>query len=249
MSTETNLRLRLAGSGEPLSVRPGRLIVAGYTARDEAAVNRHIEELAAIGVPPPASVPAFYDLDPGLVSTGARVEVAGAATSGEVEPVLVRHRGTYFLGVGSDHTDRALERTDVAASKAACPKPVGGTVTEIGPGLAALSALSGGSGSSGGSGGSGLDWDGIEAGCEVDGAAYQAGPLASLRHPAELVERMTATLGEISGDLVLFCGTLPLIGGEFIHGGTWSLSLRLPTGTHLRHTYTADRQTTHSGSH
>ncbi|TDD72800.1 DUF2848 domain-containing protein [Actinomadura darangshiensis] len=212
------LNLTVAGSGEPLSVRPERLVVAGYTARDEESVARHIEELAAIGVPPPPAVPMFYDLDPALLSTDALVEVGGASTSGEVEPVLVRHRGAYFLGVGSDHTDREIERTDIAASKAACPKPVGGDVAEIGldfPG-----------------------WDEVEARSEVDGRPYQAGAVSTLRHPAELVERMTATLGGIAGDLVLFCGTLALLGGTFVHGDRWSLSLSLPAGSRLTHTYT-----------
>jgi hypothetical protein len=30
--------------------------------------------------------------------------------------------------IGSDHTDRALERVSVAASKQVCPKPVGTTL-------------------------------------------------------------------------------------------------------------------------
>lgn len=214
------LNLTVAGSGEPLTVRPARLVVAGYTARDEASVARHIEELAAIGVPPPPSVPTYYDLDPALLSTDARVEVDSPATSGEVEPVLVRRDGVYYLGVGSDHTDRDLERSDITTAKAACPKPVGGDVLEIGPDLAFP------------------DWDAIEARSEVDGRPYQAGALSALRHPADLVARMTATIGDVDGDLVMFCGTLALLGGTFVHGATWSLSLCPPAGPALTHTYT-----------
>jgi len=36
------------------------LIVAGWTGRDEKALHHHIEELAAIGVPRPLSMPVFY---------------------------------------------------------------------------------------------------------------------------------------------------------------------------------------------
>ncbi|MEO9527100.1 MAG: DUF2848 family protein, partial [Roseibium sp.] len=43
-----------------LSCTPDRLIVAGWTGRDRAAVDHHIEELAAIGVPTPSSVPLYY---------------------------------------------------------------------------------------------------------------------------------------------------------------------------------------------
>ena len=212
--------LNLTVGGDRLTVRPDRLIVAGYTAKDEESVTRHIEELAAIGVPPPPTVPMFYDLDPALLTTAASVRVGGPATSGEVEPVLIRHDGTYFLGVGSDHTDRELERADIAGSKAACPKPVGSEVLAIGADL------------------SFPDWDRIEARSEVDGAPYQDGLIAVLRHPSELVEKMTAALGAIQGDLVLFCGTLPLLGGKFVHGEKWTLSLRLPGSTELTHTYT-----------
>ncbi|NBE50138.1 DUF2848 family protein [Streptomyces boluensis] len=216
--------VNVAGTGEVLELSPRRLIVAGYTARDEASVAHHIAELAAIGVPPPASVPAFYDLDPRLVTTDAVVEVAGPATSGEVEPVLIRHSGRHFLAVGSDHTDRDLERADIAASKAACPKPVGGTVVEIGPDLPGLDLPA-------------LLWDRIAAESTVDDQPYQEGSVATLRHPAELLERMTAVLGDVTGDLVLFCGTFPLLTGAFAHGSHWRVCLNLPNGTALTHSY------------
>lgn len=213
------LTLNVVGTGEEIQLSLNRLIVAGYTARDQAAVAHHIAELAAIGVPPPASVPAFYDLDPRLLTTGAVIEVDGPATSGEVEPVIVRHGGRHFLAVGSDHTDRDLERTDIAVSKAACPKPIGGTVVEIGPDVTSL------------------DWDRLAADCTVDDRAYQEDSVATLRHPAELLERMEAVLGRIADDLVLFCGTFPLLTGTFVHGSAWQMCLGMPDGTTLTHRY------------
>lgn len=213
------LPLTESGTGARLHVDPARLVVAGYTARDEAAVRAHIAELAEIGVAPPASVPAFYDLDPELLGVDPVVEVDGAATSGEVEPVVVRHGGCWFLGVGSDHTDRDLERADVARSKAACPKPLGDVVLEIGTDLSALA------------------WDDLSARCVVDGVRYQDGSIASLRHPSELVERMTDEVGPSTGDLVLFCGTLPLLAGAFAYGTYWRLALDVPGGTELTHAY------------
>ncbi|MEV8634904.1 DUF2848 family protein [Streptosporangium sp. NPDC051023] len=216
--------LNVSGSNEQLAISPERLIVAGYTARDEAAVAEHIAELEAIGVPRPAGVPAFYDLDPALLTTDGVIEVDGPSTSGEVEPVLVRHGGRYFLAVGSDHTDRDLERADIAASKAACPKPLGETVVEIGTGMSTL------------------DWDSLTAVSSVDGWTYQKGAVATLRHPADLLERMAAAVGEISGDLVLFCGTMPLLRSEFTYGGYWRMHLELPAGTLLAHAYETKRR-------
>src|ERR1700722_18749465 len=99
------LQLRLLGTDSHLDLEAPRLIIAGYTGRNVAAVAAHIEELAAIGIPPPASVPAFFELDPSLVTSDAVVTIFGSNTSGEAEPVLIRHHGRHYLGVGSDHTD------------------------------------------------------------------------------------------------------------------------------------------------
>ncbi|MFJ5900842.1 DUF2848 family protein [Streptomyces sp. NPDC093064] len=116
----TQLRFRTE-AGDEVTVAPTHLVVAGYTGRDLTAVRHHIEELAAIGVPEPDKIPAFYELDANLLSTNHEIEVDGTATSGEVEPVLIRANGRYYLTVGSDHTYRKLERFDIHASKAACP--------------------------------------------------------------------------------------------------------------------------------
>ncbi|GAB2983389.1 DUF2848 domain-containing protein [Amycolatopsis acidiphila] len=220
MPANRALPVHVAGTGERLTIEPERLVVAGYTAKDEAAVRAHIAELADIGVPPPSSVPAFYDLDPALLTADAVVEVGGRKTSGEVEPVVIRHGGRYFLGVGSDHTDRELEREDVAGSKAACPKPLGSVVADAGTDL------------------SEVDWDRLLAGSTVDGRPYQEGSVSTLRHPAELVERMNAVLDvPCTVDLVLYCGTLPLPGGEFVYGSAWRVQLELPGGHTLAHAY------------
>ncbi|MGW7535053.1 DUF2848 family protein [Amycolatopsis sp. NPDC054798] len=211
----TTIALHVAGSGEELAFTPARLVVAGYTGSDEAAVEEHIAELAAIGVPRPETVPAFYQLDPELLTTEPVVGVTAPGTSGEVEPVLIRHQGRYFLGVGSDHTDRDLERDGVALSKAACPKPLGEVVAELGSEVSIP------------------DWDHVVADSSVDGCPYQKGELAALRHPADLLER----LGPIEGDFALYCGTLPLLGGEFVPGAYWRVHLELPGGPTLTHAY------------
>ena len=107
-----------------IPARISRLIVAGWTGRDPKAVQHHIDELAALGVAPPSQVPLFYRVSTSLLVQSSEIEVLGQATSGEVEPFLVKLGGNLFLGLGSDHTDRDLETVSVAASKQACPKPV-----------------------------------------------------------------------------------------------------------------------------
>jgi hypothetical protein len=214
--------LTVAGTGQVLAPRPRQLVIGGYTGRDEAAVRAHIGELAAIGVPPPPEVPAFYLLPPALLTTSEVVEVAGDRTSGEVEPVLFRVNGRYYIGVGSDHTDRDLEREDIAKAKAVCPKPVGPVVAPLPDPREA-------------------DWDGIEMACHVDRQAYQQGRLASLRTPADLLARLPGQARGPEDDLVMFCGTLPLLTGEFVAGKEWQLDMRLPGGLILSHAYKTKR--------
>lgn len=207
------LHLRVPGRSEELTVTPARLIVAGYTGRDDAAVAAHIAELAEIGVPAPPTIPAFYELDPDLATTESVLTVDPAHTSGEVEPVLVRHNDRYYLTVGSDHTDRDLERHDIAEAKAACPKPLSDQVIALPEDLAMF------------------NWDAATASSSVDGRAYQSGSLAALRTPTDLLNRMSEALGPLTGDLLVFAGTWPLLTGEFVAGAHWQLQLQLPDET------------------
>ena len=45
------------GAVEKVVVDINDLVIAGWTGRDVAALNHHIEELKAIGVQPPSRVP------------------------------------------------------------------------------------------------------------------------------------------------------------------------------------------------
>ena len=50
--------MALAFDGRPFDIND--LVIAGWTGRDVAALNHHIEELKAIGVQPPSKVPLYY---------------------------------------------------------------------------------------------------------------------------------------------------------------------------------------------
>ncbi|GAA1252239.1 DUF2848 domain-containing protein [Prauserella halophila] len=227
--TAAAIRLRTV-EGEPVDVTPGRLVVAGYTGRDQAAVRHHIDELAAIGVPEPDSIPAFYELDTDLLTVANDVEVAGEQTSGEVEPVLIRSEGRHYLTVGSDHTDRALERDDIKTSKGACPKPMAGTVLDLGDRPESL------------------PWDEITAGCWLDGELYQDGALAQLLPITQVLAEWDSfgagtdfdtDFDTDADDLVLFGGTMPLLGGGFRFGREWRMRLHVPGQPAVELTYTS----------
>src|SRR5215218_6040179 len=118
------LQFTVEGSDQPLAFEARRLLIAGYTGRDQAAVARHVAELREHGIPAPARTPALYALAPDRLTTATPVAVVGSQTSGEAEFVLIVSRGVLYVGVGSDHTDRDLERLSVPRSKQVCPKPI-----------------------------------------------------------------------------------------------------------------------------
>lgn len=175
-----------------MPIRIDGVIVAGWTGRDQSAVQHHIDELAELGVAPPSEVPLFYRVSSSLLSQSEEIEVLGEATSGEVEPVLIKRRGQMYLGLGSDHTDRDLETVSVAASKQACPKPVAERLwrfDEVAPHL-----------------------DDLVLTCEIEEGGqwvtYQEGPLAGIRPLDDLATSVGLTDGQ-----AMFCGTLGAIGG------------------------------------
>ncbi|MEP7085122.1 MAG: DUF2848 domain-containing protein [Betaproteobacteria bacterium] len=178
------------GDAGNIEVVPALLVIAGWTGRDRVAIEHHIEELARLGVRRPSSVPLYYRASRSLLTQAEDVEMLGAASSGEVEPVLVRHDGRWWLTVGSDHTDRSVETYSVAVSKQMCAKPVARVawawdeVAERADGLVLHSEI-------------------FEAGRWV---TYQEGPLARIRPLPALVDSLPAEVSVTEG-LVLFCGT------------------------------------------
>ena len=182
------------GATERRGFEVGALIVAGWTGRDEAALRRHIEELAAIGVPRPSSVPVFYRNSALNVTQASRLQVLGPDTSGEAEPVVLSHAGRLWLTVCSDHTDRKAETMGIALSKQLCAKPVGCEAWLLDDVVA--------------------HWDQLQlrAFATIDGrrVSYQDGALAAMRTPADLIARYGAALSQ---GTMMFCGTLAAIGG------------------------------------
>ena len=180
--------------GIAFDVLPARLVVAGWTGRDSAAIEHHIEELAAIGVPRPSSVPLYYRMSRTLLTQDDALEMLGSATSGEAEPVLVRHDGRWWLTVGSDHTDRAVETYSVAVSKQLCAKPLARHAWAWDEVAASADTIT-------------LRSEIFEQGAWV---TYQEGPMARIRPLHSLVDGLPADVPVADG-LVLFCGTLGAI--------------------------------------
>lgn len=101
-------------------------VAAGYTGRNQDAVEKHISELQRLGVATPYATPALYWISPARITTRSPILVVGEGTSPEVEFFLgCNKHGTYYVTVASDHTDRDLEAVSVAKSKQICDKIIG----------------------------------------------------------------------------------------------------------------------------
>lgn len=128
---QLQLTLETTAGLQALDVSVERLIVAGWTGKDKNARQAHIEELRHLGVTPPSRTPTYMNLSPTLLTTAASMTVVSSESSGEVEGVLIKDQGTFYIGVGSDHTDRAFEKYDIPASKQMCAKPLAPVVWEL----------------------------------------------------------------------------------------------------------------------
>jgi Protein of unknown function (DUF2848) len=112
------------GSRTSLTLSINQAVIAGWTGRDPVARDKHIAELEAIGIAPPASTPIYYRVSARRLTTADTIECTGADSSGEVEFVLIGSQGRLYVGVGSDHTDRKVETYNITVSKQMCDKPL-----------------------------------------------------------------------------------------------------------------------------
>lgn len=220
MSATLRFERRMADGVDEVTALIDAVLVAGWAGRDEAALRHHVEELAAIGVPRPSSVPVFYRVAAALLTQADVLEVLGPDTSGEVEPVLVSLADGMWLGLGSDHTDRKAETMGIALSKQLCGKPVA-------PALWRLADVE-------------AHWDEVvlRAHAVIDGerVLYQEGTLAALRAPADLLGRRPGGPGLPPGTL-MFGGTIGAKGG-IRPASRFEMELSDPVlGRSIRHAY------------
>ena len=211
---------RSGGSRTSVSFTPTNLVVAGWTGTDEKGLLHHIEELAALGVPRPSSVPVFYRNAVSNVMQADRLQVMGPDTSGEVEPVVLAMEDGLWLTVGSDHTDRKAEAMGIALSKQLCAKVLGTAAWRLDDVTDRWESLI------------------VRAHATIDGkrVLYQEGTLKSLRHPADLIARYGSGKPLAAGT-VMMGGTMSAIGG-IRPASRFEMELEDPaTGDRIAHAY------------
>jgi hypothetical protein len=218
-----DLDLRETGQGapKPRKLAIHDLVIAGWTGRDLAAVEHHIAELAAIGVPRPPSVPCYYRVSAQLLTTADEIQVPGGTSSGEAECVLLAAEGGMLLAIGSDHTDRKVETYNIVVSKQMCPKPLSRDVWRY-------ADVAG-------------HWDQLVLRSWITEAGkrtlYQEGSVTALRPPAELIAKGFNGAAALPAGYAMFCGTLGAKGGVR-PGAAFDLELHDPVrNLSLKHGY------------
>ena len=186
------------------------MVNAGYVGRNQEEVRRHIEELAEKGIPGPETTPTVYPVVCRALTTENAIEVYDKETSGEVEFVLlIVDENEVYVALGSDHTDRHLEESDIPRSKQICPNVMTKTVWS-------------------------LDevadhWDNllirstvVQEGKDI---IYQEGRLALIMTPSELMEFVQSKISGPLKNMVIYSGTLGMLTGEFVFSDKFSAEL------------------------
>ncbi|WP_019121308.1 DUF2848 family protein [Brevibacillus massiliensis] len=185
--------------------------VVGYGGRDQEKVQEHIHELAEIGVAPPPTVPTIYPHPVTALTFEEVITVTGKQTSGEAEYVLMHNGTEWLVTVGSDHTDRHLEKEDIQKSKETCPKPLSNTFWR-------LQDVE-------------QHWDQLILRCWVTDAAgrrlYQDHNLTALLPVKDLLEKLAGFGYHDLADTVIFSGTVPTLEG-FVYGDKFEMELYDP---------------------
>jgi hypothetical protein len=190
------LSLHLGADAPAAPVRIERLVIAGWTGRDQRAVEAHIRELEALGVKRPATTPIFYRVGVSRLTLADSIEAVGTHSSGEAEVVLLQSRGRLWVGVGSDHTDREAETYGVTVSKQMCDKPIAAQFWAFDDVKA--------------------HWDSLQLRSRIEEngeqVIYQEGVAAAFIEPHELI-RGYARGDTLPEHTLMFCGTLAARGG------------------------------------
>ena len=195
MSVKKKLEFLIDGVTER-TVVVNSLIIAGWTGRNVEAMEAHISELEELGVSRPTKTPTFYRCAVEQLTMEREFQVIGTDSSGEIEFFILSLDDGYWVGVGSDHTDRAVEVIDVTVSKQMCAKPIARELWRYDDIIDHWNNLT------------------LKSSIIVDGKEeeYQEGVVMTMKDPKDLIALYTGGRKLLPGTL-MFCGTLAVSGG------------------------------------
>ena len=228
------LELTIQNDGaERLTFEVEKIINAGRTSRDPSDTQKHIDELRKAGVNVSQEIPIFYPKVRDRITTSDRIDVLpDSKTSGEVEYVLLFDGNNIYVTIGSDHTDRELEKYNIRMAKQVC-------LNVMSPKVWRYEDVK-------------EHWDDLimRAWVEKNGQRqlYQEGKLAKIMRSEELIEKIRS---DVTGDLrgaVIYSGTLPVIGGELCYSPRFEMELvDEHAGRAIKHAYSVEPITWYKG--
>lgn len=218
MAKGINLIVEGKGGRKSLEFEVRTLFCGGYAGKDQEEVRKHVEELRRIGVPAPERTPIAYPVSSYLLTTDDEIEVQNEETSGEVEYVVLIGEDKLYVTVGSDHTDRELEKISVPKAKQMYPKVIPKVVwlyDEVKD-----------------------HWDELVIRSYVvkegERKLYQARPLEALID----VKTLMNVVGECGPGWVLFSGTIPTVDSELVYADEFEMEMHDPVlGRRIAHSY------------
>lgn len=201
-----------------------RMYNLGRTMRDTAKQQRHLDELAALGIQVPkiSRLPMIYPIADWALSLDQAVAVQGEMTSGEVELALLVADDGLLVGVASDHTDRQLEAINIGWAKQVCPNV-------LAPAVWPLDEVR-------------EHWDALQLESTVtrDGESllYQQATAADFWPVEQILDSLAGRIPPLTPGTLLLCGTVVSRGDRIVYGDAWTIHLIDPVlGRTLEHRY------------
>ncbi|CAH1662152.1 conserved hypothetical protein [Hyphomicrobiales bacterium] len=191
----------------------------GSATRKADTAIAHQDEVKKIGIAIAFDIPAprIYPIGADNITAAGEITVQGEETSGEVEIVIVVTDDIY-VGVGSDHTDRALERTSIVWSKQAC-------ANVLAPKLWRWSDVKD-------------RWDSFVMRSWVDGRLYQECLTEVFLSPEAMLDVLKERVADLPArDFCVFGGTVAALNKSIGFGRRWEFEMAQPDGDAIRHGY------------
>lgn len=204
----TRLRFSLPDGAEIIA-NVERLLLTGYSGRDEADIAAHLAEMASLGVAGPDTVPVFHPAMSCLLTQGDTVEAVGPDSRPEIEFVLFEVNGARFVTLGNDQFDLATEQhCSAVKSKSLCQKLVARNAW-------LLSQVSG-------------HWDELVLELRSGATLLQSSAVSAILPPDRLMADAMRQRGFRRERGMLFSGTVPMLRPIEADMREFSMALRDP---------------------
>ena len=198
------------GTTRAMSFETMRMYNLGSATRDPNVAVAHQQEVAKSGIHIAFDVPAprIYPIALHALTTDEELFVQTGHTSGEVEIVL-HMADQLYVGVGSDHTDRAMETVSIPGSKQACSNHVARkfwAYEEIRK-----------------------TWDDCVIRSWVDGRLYQDVGVDVFIAPEDIIAILRERVSNVpKRNFTVFCGTIVSVDKALGYGAHWKYEMEAP---------------------